>query len=130
MPNAKRAYFQLKDGDINQFSFGFSYVWDKIEYDEESDTFIVKEVKLYEISVVTLGANELTEYIGELENEDEIKSYLKEILIKDKNKFNKIKQIIVDIEAEPEQAGQPPLTLNQGNMFEKLAKLSENEKND
>jgi len=65
-----------------------------------------------------------------LENEDEIKSYLKEILIKDKNKFNKIKQIIVDIEAEPEQAGQPPLTLNQGNMFEKLAKLSENEKND
>ena len=85
---------------------------------------------MYEISVVTLGANELTEYIGELENEDEIKSYLKEILIKDKNKFNKIKQIIVDIEAEPEQAGQPPLTLNQGNMFEKLAKLSENEKND
>ena len=41
----------------------------------------------------------LTEYIGELENEDEIKSYLKEILIKDKNKLNKIKQIIVDIES-------------------------------
>lgn len=130
VPNAKRAYFQLKDGDINQFSFGFNYVWDKMEYDEESDTFIVKEVKLYEISVVTLGANERTEYIGELENEDEIKSYLKEISIKDKNKFNKIKQMITDIEAEPEQTEKPPLTLNHDNMFEKLAKLSKNEKND
>lgn len=130
VPNAKRAYFQLKDGDINQFSFGFSYVWDKMEYDEESDTFIVKEVKLYEISVVTLGANEQTEYIGELENEDEIKSYLKEISIKDKDKFNKIKQMITDIEAEPEQTVKPPLTLDHDNMFEKLAKLSENEKND
>lgn len=130
VPNAKRAYFQLKDGDINQFSFGFNYVWDKMEYDEGSDTFIVKEVKLYEISVVTLGANERTEYIGELENEDEIKSYLKEISIKDKNKFNKIKQMITDIEAEPEQTEKPPLTLNHDNMFEKLAKLSKNEKND
>lgn len=62
--NAKRAWYQLNDGDINQFSFGFQYVWDKMEYDEVQDAYIVKEVILHEISVVTLGCNEQTEYMG------------------------------------------------------------------
>lgn len=121
VPNAKRAYAQLKDGDINQFSFGFSYVWDKMEYDEEQDVFIIKEVKLYEISVVTLGANEMTEYIGEIADEEQMKSYLKELSVKDKNKFNQIKQIILSLEAEPEH--DQPLTLEEENMFEKLSKF-------
>lgn len=64
VPNAKRAWYQLNDGDINQFSFGFQYVWDKMEYIEEEDAFLVKEVVLHEISVVTLGSNEQTEYMG------------------------------------------------------------------
>lgn len=64
VPNAKRAWYQLNDGDINQFSFGFQYVWDKMEYIEEEDAFLVKEVVLHEISVVTLGCNERTEYMG------------------------------------------------------------------
>lgn len=64
VPNAKRAWYQLNDGDINQFSFGFQYVWDKMEYIEEEDAFLVKEVVLHEISVVTLGCNERTEFMG------------------------------------------------------------------
>lgn len=120
--NAKRAYTQLRDGDINQFSFGFEYVWDKMDYDEEQDVFIVKEVKLYEISVVTLGANQATEYIRELNDTEELKNYLKELSTKDKNKFNQIKQVINTIEAEPEQA-EPPLTLKE-NLFDKLAKIN------
>lgn len=121
VPNAKRAYAQLRDGDINQFSFGFSYIWDKMEYDEENDVFIVKEVKLYEISVVTLGANEHTEYIGEIDDEEKMKSYFKELSIKDKNKFNQIKRMIQDIEAEPEQTS--PLTFLSESMFDRLSKL-------
>ena len=123
VPNARRAYAQLKDEDINQFSFGFDYVWDKVEYDEELDAFIVKEVKLYEISVVTLGANELTEFIGEIANEEHIEKYLKELSIKDKDRFNKIKQIITAVEAESEHTVAPPLTFKEENMFEKLANL-------
>lgn len=122
VPNAKRAYTQLRDGDINQFSFGFQYVWDKVDYDEDHDVFIVKEVKLYEISVVTLGANEATQYIRELYNEEELKSYLKELSTKNKDKFNQIKQMINTIKAEPEQA-EPPLTLKE-NLFDKLAKIN------
>lgn len=116
VPNAKRSYYQLMAGDINQFSFGFSYIWDKMEYDEEQDAYIIKEVKLFEISVVTLGANEQTEFIGEVK-EDDIEAYVKSLHDKDKIKFNKIKQAILSIEAEPVY----PLTLEEKSMFEKLS---------
>jgi HK97 family phage prohead protease len=64
VPSAKRALAQLKSGTLNQFSIGFMYVWDKIEYDESLDAFIVKEVTLFEGSVVTLGANSFTYFAG------------------------------------------------------------------
>ena len=55
---------QLESGTLNQFSIGYSYVWDNCEYDSESDVLIVKEVILYEISVVSIGCNAETEYLG------------------------------------------------------------------
>lgn len=64
VPLAKRAWSHLIRNEINQFSFGFQYIWDKVEYDEEKDAFIVREVKLFEISIVSLGCNEETEFIG------------------------------------------------------------------
>jgi len=59
-----QAIKQLESGTLNQFSIGYSYVWEKCEYDSERDAFIVKEVVLYEISVVSIGCNGLTEYLG------------------------------------------------------------------
>lgn len=122
VPNAKRAWAQLVDGDINQFSFGFSYVWDKIEYDETLDAFIVKEVKLYEISVVTMGANEQTEFIGIVSDGKALKSYLQTIYKSDKQKYEDIKSTILDAlnGAEPPEALTPPET----GMFEKFANLN------
>jgi len=64
IPEADRALVQLESGTLNQFSIGYQYIWDKMEYDEEQDAFIVKEVNLFECSVVTIGANEETEYRG------------------------------------------------------------------
>lgn len=114
VPNARRAWVQLEDGDINQFSFGFSYVWDKVEYDEERDAYIVKEVVLHEISVVTLGANEETEYVGAVKG-------LAEALTKaTAEERMKIKRQILDLlgEAEPAQ----PLT-SHDTLFGKLGKM-------
>lgn len=117
VPDAKRAYYQLVDGDINQFSFGFEYVWDKVEYDETKDAFIVKEVKLYEISIVTLGANEDTEFMGVVKSDDDVFSYIKRIA-DNKEKLKEIKQFIDNIqEAEPTQS------LTSG-MFEKLVNIN------
>lgn len=102
VPNAKRAWYQLNDGDINQFSFGYQYVWDKMEYDEAEDAFIVKEVVLHEISVVTLGCNERTEYMGTVKG-------LEDALLKaSPEERQRLKSQILDIlkEAEPAE----PLT--------------------
>ena len=118
VPNAKRAYYQLQDGDINQFSFGFEYIWDKLDYDEALDAFIVKEVKLYEISPVTLGANEMTEFVGIAEDAADLKGIIKGIAQKDKEKFNEIKQYVNELEREAEPVR--PLTSGKG-LFDKIA---------
>lgn len=113
VPNAKRAWSQLKDGSINQFSFGYRYVWDKVEYDQDQDAYIVKEVVLHEISVVTLGCNEETEYIGEVKRFEE--AYCRATA----EQKEKIKQQIFDIlkeEAEPSKS----LTSPRVSMFEKI----------
>lgn len=55
--NADRAIKQIRSGTLNQFSYGFNYVWDKTEYDYENDVLILKEVELWEGSVVTIGAD-------------------------------------------------------------------------
>lgn len=61
-----RTLIQLESGTLNQFSIGYTYVWDKCEWQEigGEQVFIVNEVVLYEISVVSIGCNGLTEYTG------------------------------------------------------------------
>lgn len=68
-----QALKQLESGTLNQFSIGYSYVREKCEYDPNLDAYIVKEVVLYEISVVSIGCNGETEYLGlkSMENPNE-----------------------------------------------------------
>lgn len=60
VPSAERALIQVRSGTINQFSVGFNYLYDKMEYDEQRDAVILKEIVLMEGSVVTIGSNEET----------------------------------------------------------------------
>lgn len=64
-----QAIKQLESGTLNQFSIGYRYVWDKCEWDDENGCLIVKEVVLYEVSVVSIGCNGETEYLGLKSNE-------------------------------------------------------------
>lgn len=59
-----RVLKQLESGTLNQFSIGYSYVWENCIWDSDEGCTIVKEVKLYEISVVSIGCNGQTEYLG------------------------------------------------------------------
>lgn len=53
-----RIYTQTKSGTVRQNSYGFEYVWDKMEYDEESDKILMYEAALFETSSVSiLSAN-------------------------------------------------------------------------
>lgn len=70
-----RAIKQLESGTLNQFSIGFSYVWEKCGYNETGDDFLVGEVKLYEVSIVSIGCNGETEYLGLKSIEDYENSY-------------------------------------------------------
>lgn len=49
---------QIRAGVLKQLSYGFNYIWDKTEYDEASDAYVLREIKLWEISLVTWSADE------------------------------------------------------------------------
>ncbi len=45
-----------KRGACNNGSYGFDYIWDKMEYDDKKDVVLMKECDLFEISFVTIGS--------------------------------------------------------------------------
>lgn len=75
------------EGIINEHSIGFQYIQDEIEWVEDSTKekdgyFLVKEVKLFEGSAVTFGANEFTGVLGVskgIEKIDRIKDITRQI---------------------------------------------------
>ena len=74
-----QAIKQLESGTLNQCSIGYSYVREKCEYEPNLDAYIVKEVVLYEISVVSIGCNGETEYLGLKSMDDPYEELGKEI---------------------------------------------------
>lgn len=54
--SANRLIKQLKSKTINNFSHGFDWIWEKIEYDEKDDSIIGIEIQLFEISPVSIPA--------------------------------------------------------------------------
>jgi hypothetical protein len=51
----KEAYTLMKDKVLNEMSIGYNTV--KYEYDKEKDIRYLKEIKLYEVSIVTWASN-------------------------------------------------------------------------
>lgn len=73
-----QALKQLQSGTLNQFSIGYNYVWEKCEWGTTADgqqAFMVGEVVLHEISVVSIGCNGETEFLGMKSTEDEEQQY-------------------------------------------------------
>lgn len=59
--DAMNLYERVKRGDVNQCSFGFDIISQEItELPDGTTEFLLKEVKLYEVSVVTFPAYENT----------------------------------------------------------------------
>lgn len=48
---------QIRSGSINNFSIGFKHVWDKIEWDDENDSMINLEARLFEMSAVDIPSD-------------------------------------------------------------------------
>jgi HK97 family phage prohead protease len=58
--SADRVLIQLRSGTLNNFSNGFNPVWSTVEYDEKTDTMLIREANLFEISVVGLASDPST----------------------------------------------------------------------
>lgn len=77
IPLANDVLEQYKSGTLNQHSIGFRYLKDKVDYNKELDAFMIKEVDLFEGSVVTMGANENTPFMGI--KSEQVESYVEEL---------------------------------------------------
>lgn len=69
------ALLDYEDGIIREHSIGFQYMADKLRWiddtsKEEGGYWMVSEVKLYEGSAVTFGANEYTEVVDVIKSEN------------------------------------------------------------
>ena len=56
-----------KAGMMQQLSYGFNYMWDKVEYDATDDTYVIKELKLGEITVLNFSADPKAQTRGFIE---------------------------------------------------------------
>ena len=82
---------QLRSGTINNFSLGFKYLWDKIQYDEANDCMVILEARLFEISAVAIPSDMATFALRSTET--------KETLIDDTETFINKLPITVQLEA-------------------------------
>jgi HK97 family phage prohead protease len=62
-PKAVQVYRLLNGHRVNQMSFAFDVVKDRVTGEKDERVRELLEVRLYEVSVVTLGANQETEII-------------------------------------------------------------------
>lgn len=56
IPSNDALVIRVKNGTINQGSYGFNYVWDKMEYQDSTELILMHEVNLFEASPVTIGS--------------------------------------------------------------------------
>lgn len=65
---------RLKSRTLNNFSQGFDYIWEenKISYDEKTDSIVIREAILYEMSVVAIPSGIGTYTIRSKEAVDEL----------------------------------------------------------
>lgn len=73
--DAMNAHARVERGDVTQGSFGFDILAEETEYrDDGSVHFTIKQVELYELSVVTFPAYEDTSISARKKQADEIKA--------------------------------------------------------
>ena len=63
-PKARQVYRMLKGRRINQMSFAYDVVDGSTEKIDGQDVYEIRDMKLYEVSVVTVGANQETEVLA------------------------------------------------------------------
>lgn len=110
VPNADRCLKQIKSGTLNQFSMGFDYVYDRIEFDEATDTLVLLEIILFEGSVVTIASDGNTYALRNseqiIELHDEIEDFILTLSRKERAQARQLftrQKALIDIAAFEEE---------------------------
>lgn len=80
---ADRVLKQLRSGTLNNYSQGFNFIWENgaVEWEDATDSLIVKEARLFEISVATIPSGMETYTIRSAEQledlQDETEDFIK-----------------------------------------------------
>ncbi|HYD90280.1 MAG TPA: HK97 family phage prohead protease [Flavobacterium sp.] len=124
VPSANRALEQIESGTLNQFSLGFYYIWDKIQYDDSDDSLVLLEIDVVEGSVVTAGADSETYAIrsghkSAIQLFDEIERFIDTLPRKDRFQARQLftqQKALVQFEkrATKLKRGKPPMKKRKG----------------
>lgn len=71
-PKARQVYRMLKGRRINQMSFAYDEIDSGPAVHDGTDVWELRELKLYEVSIVTIGANDQTEILAVKERADRL----------------------------------------------------------
>ncbi len=95
---AGEVYNLIKDGVLKTFSVGFSIK--DADYEKEDDTFYIKDLELYEISVVSVPANQDSTFslAKSFENVDEYNSF--------KDSYSKVAEVKEELKKEEKEPSQ------------------------
>jgi uncharacterized protein len=114
VPWADHVITQIRSGTLNQFSGGFDYVWDKMEWDDSDESIVCKEIDLFEGSVVTIGSEVGTYVIRSKEDLEYLQEETETFINSIPKKFQyELRQIIARhktlINVEPDSTKDAPL---------------------
>jgi len=95
---AGEVYNLIKDGVLKTFSVGFSIK--DADYEKDDDTFYIKDLSLYEISVVSVPANQDSTFsiAKSFDNEDECNSF--------KQSYGKVEEVKEELQKEEKTTSQ------------------------
>ncbi len=72
-----RIHTQTKSGTVRQNSYGFEYVWDKMEYDEDKGLVMMYESALFETSSISILSSQPEAYT--VRSKEEIETNLEQL---------------------------------------------------
>lgn len=99
---------QLRSGTINNFSVGFKYIWDRVQWDENNDCMIILEARLFEISAVAIPSDMETYALRSAEAQDELIDEVEDFInTLPKNKQLECRKIIAKYKSLTDSA--PPI---------------------
>ena len=122
IPSNDSLVIRVKKGTINGGSYGFNYIWDKMEYQVETGLILMKECDLYEVSPVTIGSQKETFVVRSVDGtyidkflEEETEEFMKNVPRKNQLELRNI------INRHITLAGMKPLEISQDSISDQQA---------